>query len=359
MISRTTNEAAVPEGDRGRSPCTKTRLNTMTNGRRTDGVINEASALEEAGHLREALSKWREVIAQEATAVSLCRFGRVAAQLKEWREAEQALHAAIAAAPEWSLPLEVLALVYRDQGALEKAEGYLRRSLSSEKKARTLTLLGDVLQRQGKTAEAKAALEAAIRLDDSYEEAYFLLAQANRDDPQKAMPLYRRAIDLDPSYGPAHRELGWVLRRLNLLDDAADHVRRAIDADYNDSWPLIYLGNILWAKEDIQGAEVAFRRATAIDPSSAVAYWCLADLMKSQGRLQEARRLLRLSLRANVNSVEANLRFALLLRDVGELRKANRYLQRVLRLEPTNRVARSLLGLPVERPFESDGPPSA
>jgi len=324
----------------------------------TDAAFNEANALEDAGHLLEALSKWREVVAQEPTAVSLCRLGRVAAKLKEWREAEEALQASIAAAPEWSLPLEALALVYRDEDDLEKAEAYLRSSLNLRMRARTLTLLGDVLERQGKTAEAKAALEAAIRLDDSYEEAHFLLAQASRDDPQQAISLYRRAIELDPAYSLAHRELGWVLRRLNLLDDAEDQVREATEYDENDTWSFIYLGNILWAKQSIQGAEAAFRKAIAIDPNCGVAYWCLSDLMRAQGRLQEARRLLRNSLRANVASVEANLRFALLLRDVGDLRKANRYLRRVLRLDPTNHVARGLLGLPKEGRSESDGPPN-
>lgn len=303
------------------------------------------SALEEAGHLREALSRWREVVAKEPTAVSLCRLGRVAAKLKEWREAEQALHASIAAAPEWSLPLEALALVYRDEGDLEKAEAYLRRSLNLRERARTLTFLGDVLERRGKTTEAKAALEAAIRLDDSYEEAYFLLAQASRDDPQEAIQLYRRAIELDPTYTLAHRELGWTLRRLNVLGEAEDRVRKAIEYDDNDTWSFIYLGNILWAKEHIQGAEAAFRQAIAIDPNCGVALWCLADIMRAQGRLREARRLLRDSLRANVASVEAALRFAVLLRDVGEFRKANRYLRRVLRLDSTNRIARGLLGL--------------
>src|SRR5688572_13192742 len=96
-------------------------------GQDTDRACDEANALEDAGRLQEALNKWREVVAQKPTAVSLCRLGSVAAELKERREAEHALEASIAAAGNWSLPLEVLALVHRDQGDPGEAESNFRR----------------------------------------------------------------------------------------------------------------------------------------------------------------------------------------------------------------------------------------
>ena len=183
------------------------------NGRPIDATIEEATALEEAGLLREALNRWRVVVAQESTAVSTPRrLGRVAAKLNEWREAENAFLAALAAAPEWSLPYEALGLLHRDGGDLVRAEDYFRQSLAYGEKARTLTLLGDVLERLGKTSEAESTLREAIRIDPSYEEAHFLLAQSARDDPQEAISLYRSAIALDPAYAAAHRELGWTFR---------------------------------------------------------------------------------------------------------------------------------------------------
>lgn len=207
------------------------------------GLIDEATALEEAGQLSAALSKWREMVKDQPTAVSLCRLGRLAALTKQWQEAEQALLASIGAAPEWALPLEVLALAYRDQGRLDRAATYLKRSLDLERKARTLTLLGDVYWRDDKVAEARAALEAATQLDNTYEEAYFLLAQIT-DDAEAASVWYRRAVALDPAYAAAHRELGWSLRRLNLLREAESEVRLAIDLDDCDPWSFICLGNI-------------------------------------------------------------------------------------------------------------------
>ena len=312
--------------------------------RETD--TEEANALEDAGHFREALVKWKEIVAREADAISLCRLGRVASRLNEWAEAEKALLRSIAAAPEWSLPHEALGLLYRDKGELSRAEVYFKQSLALRKQARTLMFLGDVLDRVGRNSEAKALLREAIALDPASEEAYYLLAVAAGEDAQEAIPLYEQAVTLDPGYSLAHRDLGWVLRRVHRLDEAEAHLRTAIRLNEGDAWSFIYLGNTLWARGDLSGAEVAFRRGISVAPDCAAGYWCLADLAKYQGRLSEARHLLKAGLRANIASVEASIRFALLLKDVGDFARARRYLRRALRLDPTNLVARSLLEKP-------------
>ena len=308
-------------------------------------IGKEADALEDAGLLPEALSKWREAVAQGATPVTLARLGRAAAQLKQWHEAEQAFLAAIAAAPQWGLPCEALAVLYTDQGDLGKAEDCLRRSLlHGTKRARTLTLLGDVLERDGRDSEARAVLQEAIAIDPSYEEAYLVLGLATKDeDPREAISHYQHAIALDPNYVAAHRELGWTLRRLNRLDEAEQHLRQALELQGTDPWAFVYLGNILWRKSDIEGAADAFENAIRADPKDSTAYWCLADLRREQGRLREARALLKESLRLGIDDVQANLRFGLLLRDQGQARKARRYFERVLRFDPENTTARRLL----------------
>lgn len=305
-------------------------------------LVEKADTLEDAGLLKESLDVWRQVVAREATAVSLCRLGSLATRLKQWGEAEKALLAAVEAAPKWPLAYEVLGLLYRDRGDLETALKFFRGSLHQERTERALTFIGDVLSRLGRPTDARKAFAEAIELDPSYEEAYFGLAQVTGDDPGRAIAFYQRAISLDPNYALAYRELGWTLRKLRRLPEAAAHVRKALELDDQDAWAEIYLGNILWTQMDIREAGAAFRRAIALDGQCSVACWCLGDLLKSEGRTSEARQLFRQSVRLNVGSAQANLRFALFLHDAGEHRRAKKYFRRVLHLDPANALARSL-----------------
>jgi tetratricopeptide (TPR) repeat protein len=57
--------------------------------------------------------------------------------------------------------------------------------------------------------------------------------------------LFREAVEIDPEYAIAHRELGWALRRLDQYPEAERHIRRAIELDDLDEWVHIYLGNLL------------------------------------------------------------------------------------------------------------------
>lgn len=325
------------------------RFAAVTSDARGEGaaaLVAQAEALEEAGSLREALGKWREVVAHEASAVALVQRGRLAAELNERDEAERSFLDSIAMAPKWTLPYEALAILYRDVGDLGKAEEYLRLSLGLERKARTLTFLGDVLERLARHPEAENTLREAVATDPTYAEAYVLLGRVMREDPKAAIQRYRQAVDLDPDYVLAHRELGWALRRLDQLDEAEEHIRRAIELDNKEMWSYAYLGNILWRKGDFDGAERAFQQAIAVGPNDSTGYWCLADLLSDQGRESDARRILTESLRVGIDDPQANLHYALLLRDAGEDHKARRYLRRVLDLDPENGVAqRALQGL--------------
>lgn len=308
-----------------------------------EALFEEASALEDSEKFPEALLKWRQVVAEQPTALSLARLGNVAAKLKHWTEARDALKRAIALRPRWPLPFQLLALVYRSEGRLDMAEASLRDSLRLKPEPRVWIMLGDVLTRQGRTDEAKEVLKLAIQADAFQSEAFYLLAQASSDSVETAIPLYQRAIEIDPAYGLARRELGWAYRRIHRLDLAEREVRSALEIHPSDDWAFIYLGNILWAREDVQGAEAAFRQALAVNPGRTVALWCLGGLFRVEGRRGEALQALRQALRANVGDVEATIEYARLLRDAGDVRKANKYLRRVVRMEPANEAALALL----------------
>jgi tetratricopeptide (TPR) repeat protein len=310
---------------------------------RPGGLFDEAVACEDSGRPDEALLKWREAVAADPSALALCRLGGLASSLGETREAEETLLRSIAAAPAWSLPLDLIALLYRAQGRLPEAEACLRRSLALQVRARTLTILGDVLDRQDRAEEARAVLLQAIGIDDAQEESYFLLARATRDDREERIRLYRRALELDPEYFLAHRDLGWEYRSLGRLEEAEAHIRAALALQSTDVWSYVYLGNTLWAGGREQEAEVAFRLAMAASPGDGLPLWCLAGLVREKGRFGEARQLLRQAFRSNAFDIEAIVEYALLLKETGQSRRARAYLRRAAGLDPSNRRVIELL----------------
>jgi len=92
----------------------------------------------------------------------------------------------------------------------------------------------------------------------------------------QAIALCQRAVERDPDFQLAHRELGWAFRKQDELEKAEYHIRRAIELDPIDAWAHIYLGNLLWRQFDYAAAEAAFQAAISLWPESSVPLWCLA-----------------------------------------------------------------------------------
>ena len=98
--------------------------------------------------------------------------------LKRWPELDALLSEAEKRVPDDYLPHYVAGnALLRDNEDLPRAERYLRKYLTQEREAGQPThgaaqwRLGLVLEKQGRKADAIAALEAAIRLDPSLEQA--------------------------------------------------------------------------------------------------------------------------------------------------------------------------------------------
>jgi Flp pilus assembly protein TadD len=183
-----------------------------------------------------------------------------------------------------------------------------------------------------------------LRIDPNYEEAYYNLAVTLRDDQNtNALQLFEKAVELDPGYALAHRELGWSLRKLDRYRKAEYHIRRAVELDDSDGWAHIYLGNLPWGKGDLLAAERAFLKATEVWPEDCVPYWCLAIFYEYTGRPSEADFFYESALQLNPDDPQANMRFGLYLKEIGDTAKAKLYLERTLALEPENERARSAL----------------
>jgi tetratricopeptide (TPR) repeat protein len=311
----------------------------------TEELTDQAEQLEESGKLDEALEFWRAATRREADPVVLCEFASLATRLGKWSDAEEALLSAVNLAPELPNPYTFLGVLYFDQDMLEKATEYFQKSLAIERSASALTQLGVTQLELGLTDDARASLEEAIRIDPNYEEAYYNLALTYREEQQsKVIELFERAIELDPEYGMAHRELGWALSRGKDKDPEAEyHLRRAIELNDEDGWAHIYLGNILWRRRDQDSAEQCFKRAVEVWSEISTPYWCLALFYEYENRPNDALKLYDQALRIDPEDPVANKTFGKYLLDTGQDEKAREYLRKALALDPEDETTKFTL----------------
>jgi len=310
----------------------------------TEELVDKADQLEELGELNEALRYWRLAVDRESDPVMLCRLGNVAMELGNLTEAERAFVSAIELAPNLANAHNLLGLLYLERGDLKAAQSCFLRSAEIKESARTLTLLGVVQLQLGMTKMARQSLAKALTFDPSYEEAHYNIGLTYREEfPANAVNSFRRAIDLDSEYGLAHRELGWILRRLGQYAEAQSHLRKAIELDESDGWAYIYLGNLLWTMGDSDAAEQPFIKATQVWPDDSVPHWCLAHFYEYQGRASEADFFYEKALELNPDDPQANRRFGFFLKEIEETEKAKVYLERALSLDPDDWDVRTAL----------------
>jgi tetratricopeptide (TPR) repeat protein len=317
----------------------------MYNNLTTEALAEKAEQLEESGMLNEALEVWRVATQREADPVMLCEFASLGMKLEKWSDAEEALLTAVNLAPELPNPHTLLGFLYFERDLLEKAVSCFQKSLALEPSANVFTSLGVAQLELSLTEDARANLEQAIRIDPDYEEAYYNLGLSYREtEPSRAIDLFDKAVRLDPEYAQAHRELGWTLSRIEGKDAEAEyHVRRAIELNDGDGWAHIYLGNILWQREDLNSAEQSFKKAVEVWPDTAVPYWCLALFYEHQGRKAEAERLYQQGLDLDPDDPQANKLFGIYLKDIGEPAKARTYLERAHALDPEDQSITEIL----------------
>ncbi len=128
-------------------------------------------------------------------------------------------------------------------------------------------------------------------------------------DFEGAIESFRRAIEVDPEYGPAYVSLGTAYMRLDRLSEAARTFRRAID----------------------------------VDPDDASAYVGLGQTLKLQSAPDEAIEALETALELEPGNADATYTLALIYLDTGDLDQEQEYLERTVELEPRNSLAQSRL----------------
>ncbi len=195
--------------------------------------------------------------------------GRLAAADRHYR-------AALAIVPGYVFALEQTARLDAARGRLDRAVADARRASEAIPLPQFVGLLGDLLERKGRLAEAwrqQATVAAIERLLVANGVKVDLEAAVYRADhrirPQETVALARRARADRPSiYGDD--ALGWALARAGRCDEATTWSRRALRLGTRDALLWFHRGYAAGCAGDHAAMRAAYRKALALNPHFSV-----------------------------------------------------------------------------------------
>jgi tetratricopeptide (TPR) repeat protein len=212
---------------------------------------------------------------------------------------------------------------------------YMRGLAVEPENAELLNSLGFALFQQGKSQEAVDALEKAVSVDPKHMKAHNNLALAAVDlgELELAEAHYRESLAIEPQ--PAiHNDLGYVLERQGLTEEAVEHYRKALELDETSASAHHNLAASLVRSGELSEAERHFRAALARQPS-AKTYSGLGFALWKQGRADEAVASLNDAIEADPEFPAAYDQLGSILAEQGRLEEAAHNYQLAARKAPS------------------------
>src|SRR6266487_6776154 len=131
--------------------------------------------------------------------------------------------------------------------------------------------------------EADAKREEAERL------AARAVKQASEGNYKKAIGIYKRVLELQPSFHAARRDLAMAYMEVGDVENATNHLIEVLRLDPKDAWSWVVLGNLyVREKGDLETGEKFLRKALEIKPNDSWALNSLAAGFQKKGQTREA-----------------------------------------------------------------------
>ena len=237
----------------------------------------------------------------------------------------------------WAIGLAVLAAVLTNQPMLS----------ADRMMAITEHNLGAALQTDGDLARATQHYRRALQIQPDYAPAHNNLGTAlmAEGDVASAAASYERALALVPDYANAQYNLANARLQQERPQEALELFRQSLatmppaaDVQNNMGIALAELGRL-------EEAVAAFEEALRLDPRSAQAHRNLGDVRAWQGRTEEAIAELRLATALDPAHLQTHVRLAGLLLEQKRLPEAAIELRAAVALDPGSAELRNDMGL--------------
>lgn len=206
-------------------------------------------------------------------------------------DAEALFQDVIAKRPDTEDAYRYLSFVYWNAGrpadAIRVLEQALGRGLTS---AEIRVKLAIYLSETGRAARAVALLEGATGEDAEALNALGM-AYEGAGRPADAIGAFERVLELDPTSGLAHQNIGVIKLRANDLAGAEASLTRALEIDPALPGGYTTLGALMERTGRVAEAIEAWQRAVALDPREFDALYNLTFALAATGRMDEARQM--------------------------------------------------------------------
>ena len=202
-----------------------------------------------------------------------------------------------------------------------------------------LNAIGFSLFQQGKSQEAVVELEKALAIDPKHWKSHTNMALASIDlgELEVAEAHYRESLAIEPQ--PAiYNDLGFVLERLGMPEDATAAYRKALELDPASASAHYNLGSSLARSGNYAEAEKHLRTALESSPNTQT-YTGLGIVLRQQGRMDQAVASLQAAIEADPNNAIAHRELAEALTSLGRMDEARRELERARALSPGSGVS--------------------
>ncbi len=178
-----------------------------------------------------------------------------------------------------------------------------------------VTVLGSLLAKEGKLAEAIQYYQTALRYKPGFPEAHFFLGNAldEQGKLEEAVVEYQKALWFRPTQEQTHIFMGIALGKQRKYDEAIAHYNAALKLNPDSAVTHNNLARIFHTQGKFSAAIEHYNAALEIDPKLAIAHNNLGILLLQQGHLTEGTKQLREALRLKPENAESQFNLALAL----------------------------------------------
>lgn len=275
-------------------------------------LINEGNALENQGHIDEAMKRYQTALEQQPKlARAHLNIGNILQKKNNAEAALKSFDAAILLNPDYAAPHYNKGNLLHDMELLDRAADCFSR---------------------------------AIELQPGLAEAHNNLGLVYRDLGQyeRAVACYRQALEIKPDLAVAHSNLGNALQLLGQLDAAETCCRHALKLGPGTAMMHFNLGNVFQAQGKGSEAIASYRSAIAINPEFADALSNLGNVFDACEQIDAAIECYGRALKINPNLAGAHNNLGTVLSH-GQMDRALSCFRRALEIKPDFSEAHSNL----------------